>query len=350
MPQPGAKHRHPAAGQITLYPVSHNPYGITLGSDGAIWAVEGYSQPVSATNYIAQVTTSGVVTEYPLGFGGAYDGATGSDGNIWITSIGGVGTPLGRITTSGDFTDHGMESPYIAFYDETLGPDGAIWIGDGFQVVRADTNGIMTTYLIPPNVFPGCRPIAVGPDGAFWIACVAYPYGTDSILRMTTGGSFTDYPIPTQNAHPFGIAAGPDGAMWFTEIFADKIGRIDTYGNFTEYQLTAGSQPWGIAAGPDGNLWFAENGRDTIGQITTGGTITEWKVPNDCNGSRGCNPIRITAGSDGAMWFTDGNPGYQGGYVGRITTGPSSRNRRTREQHKDKGLLQGLLPPNRLQP
>jgi virginiamycin B lyase len=167
---------------------------------------------------------------------------------------------------------------------------------------------------------------------------------------MTTGGSFTDYPVPTQNAWPQGITAGPDGAMWFTEVHGDKIGRIDMNGTITEYPLASGSHPWGIAAGPDGNLWFAENGRDTIGQITTGGTITEWKIPNDCNPSYGCNPIRITAGPDGAMWFTDGNPNYQGGYVGRITTGPSSKDRRAHEPAKHKGLTQGLRPPNRFQP
>src|SRR5579863_9635202 len=35
---------------------------------------------------------------------------------------------------------------------------------------------------------------------------------------------------PTGNASPQRIAAGPDGAMWFTESNSNKIGRITTRG------------------------------------------------------------------------------------------------------------------------
>ena len=29
----------------------------------------------------------------------------------------------------------------------------------------------------------------------------------------------TEYPVPTLNGHPYSIAAGPDGALWFTEAW-----------------------------------------------------------------------------------------------------------------------------------
>src|SRR5436309_1017470 len=89
----------------------------------------------------------------------------------------------------------------------------------------------------------------------------------------------TETPIPTSFSRPQSIAAGPDGALWFTEFGGDKIGRITTAGAITEFQLTAGSQPDGIAAGPDGALWFTEFGTDRIGRITTGGAITETATP-----------------------------------------------------------------------
>jgi streptogramin lyase len=66
-----------------------------------------------------------------------------------------------------------------------------------------------------------------------------------------------------------GIAAGPDSAMWFTEV-GGPIGRFTAAGVVTEYStgLTAGSNPGGISAGPDGAMWFAD-GEGRIGRITT---------------------------------------------------------------------------------
>jgi virginiamycin B lyase len=42
---------------------------------------------------------------------------------------------------------------------------------------------------------------------------------------MTTTGSFSTYSIPS-NGESFGITAGPDGAIWFTEFDTNQIGRI----------------------------------------------------------------------------------------------------------------------------
>jgi serine/threonine protein kinase len=69
----------------------------------------------------------------------------------------------------------------------------------------------------------------------------------------------------------FGITAGPDGNLWFTENSANKIGRISTSGTITEFPVpTAGSGPNEIAAGCDGNLWFIDNTVNQIGRTTFG--------------------------------------------------------------------------------
>src|SRR5439155_597612 len=84
-----------------------------------------------------------------------------------------------------------------------------------------------------------------------------------------------EFQIPTPFSFPDGITAGPDGNLWFTEGFADKIGRITTAGEITEFPLTALSFPYGITAGPDGNLWFTEEKADKVGRITPAGEVTE---------------------------------------------------------------------------
>ena len=59
----------------------------------------------------------------------------------------------------------------------------------------------------------------------------------------------------------YGITAGPDGNLWFTELSANKVGKITPAGDITEFGagISANAGPYEITAGPDGNLWFAEN-------------------------------------------------------------------------------------------
>jgi virginiamycin B lyase len=66
--------------------------------------------------------------------------------------------------------------------------------------------------------------------------------------------------LPDGTSGPYGIATGPDGAVWFTEMHGIRIGRITTEGEVSAYPLpTADAGPTIIAAGPDGGLWFTEH-------------------------------------------------------------------------------------------
>jgi streptogramin lyase len=131
--------------------------------------------------------------------------------------------------------------------------------------------------------------------------------------HAATAQAITEYPTPSASSRPNTIASGPDGALWFTEYFADQIGRIGTDGTVTEFGgLSAASLPYGIVAGPDGALWFTENAGNAIGRITTSGTVSEFAVPTTTSGL-----TTITAGPDGALWFIE----TIGNNIGRITTG-----------------------------
>jgi len=149
--------------------------------------------------------------------------------------------------------------------------------------------------------------VTTGPDGALWFT----EFSANKIGRITTAGVVTEFALPVANRGPLGITAGPDGALWFTEWNGDKIGRITTAGVVTEFALpTAGSSP-GITAGPDGALWFTEFSAKKIGRITTAGVVTEFALSTSSH-----SPHGITAGPDGALWFTEWN----GDKIGRITT------------------------------
>ncbi len=173
--------------------------------------------------------------------------------------------------------------------------------GDPLGQVKEFTAG-----LTPDN---GPNRIAAGPDGALWFTELV----GDQLGRITTSGALSEYSLPTKDAQPQGIAAGPDGAVWFTELAGNKIGRIATDGTFTEYPLAAPAAPAFITAGPDGALWFTESAAaaNKIGRITVKGAITEFPVP-----TANSEPFGITVGPDGALWFTE----RMAKQVGRITT------------------------------
>jgi virginiamycin B lyase len=79
------------------------------------------------------------------------------------------------------------------------------------------------------------------------------------------------------------------------------------------HQFPVSSSPWGITAGPDGNLWFTEHSGNKIGRITPAGVITEFPIP-----TRRSGPFGITAGPDGNLWFTETNGNKIGAFDPRI--------------------------------
>src|SRR5258708_37196367 len=78
---------------------------------------------------------------------------------------------------------------------------------------------------------------------------LGWPVGADAQIAK----EFAIATTPT--SFPWGITSGPDGALWFTERFADKIGRITTAGAVTEFPIpTSPGGPALIVSGPSGKL------------------------------------------------------------------------------------------------
>ena len=68
----------------------------------------------------------------------------------------------------------------------------------------------------PPTKSTIYRGITAGPDGNVWVT--DWQHG--GLVRVTTGGVATEFPIPIPNARPSGITVGPDGDIWYTQIQA----------------------------------------------------------------------------------------------------------------------------------
>jgi streptogramin lyase len=100
------------------------------------------------------------------------------------------------------------------------------------------------------------------------------------------------------NTAPESITAGPDGNLWFTEVFGNRIGRMTPAGELTEFSILAGTYPRGITTGPDGALWFTLSA--AVGRVTTDGQMSVYQVGNDPSLPLG----DIAVGPDGNLWFT----------------------------------------------
>jgi len=56
--------------------------------------------------------------------------------------------------------------------------------------------------------------------------------------------------FPLFNVGPEGIAASPDGSMWFTQTTKGNIASINKAGVITEAKTVKGSEPFGITVAP----------------------------------------------------------------------------------------------------
>ena len=117
------------------------------------------------------------------------------------------------------------------------------------------------------------------------------PIGRITHVRLRRG-----VPVPTADSEPWGIAAGPDGYLYFIEYKGGRIARINTDGVITELGTPISTSfPQFIALGPDGAMWFTENGANRLGRIAR---------PTDGSPSSTCrstipHPTGIAGRSDG---------------------------------------------------
>ena len=199
----------------------------------------------------------------------------GPDGNLWFTIRGdakafGAGEPdrLGRMTPDGEY--QAFDVPTLDDWNQAFG-----FVVSG-QYYASGLSG--------------------GADGNLWVALTK----TNRIGKVDIStGAVTEYQVPTEDARPLRICAGPDNALWFTEYRGNKIGRIRTNGSISEFPLPTGfERPIDIALGPDGRLWFTAEGSRNVGAITTTGAISE-VASGFFRGIGGIAPS-----FDGAMWAT----------------------------------------------
>src|SRR5450631_614060 len=141
-------------------------------------------------------------------------------------------------------------------------------------------------------------------------AIIAIGWATGAVAQ-----TITEFPLPIDNAgfvlggNANVIAAGSDGNLWFTMsgegidgINEALIGRITPGGAITEsspVDPNTNTILSGIAAGPDGNIWFTD-APDTIARLNpTTGVITKFPQGLIIDPFANMENTFIAAGPDG---------------------------------------------------
>ncbi len=271
------------AGQITVYSSgltpNSSPEGITAGPDGNLWFVETAAGKIGRIN-----PSTGQITEFTQGLSSGaepVDITSGPDGNLWFTEfgtdkIGKINPSTGAITEYSSGISAGAQPS-----DITVGPDGNLWFTEQGRAAIGrinPTTGVVTQYSqgITANSLP--TGIAAGSDGNIWFT--EHNDHKIGMLNPTTG-AVTEYPISVTGPSGYtlvDITTGSDGNLWLTAPVANGGAIVSfnpTTHAVTAYDTTPDAAPYGIAYGPDGNIWFTELTYTFVsgGQTEGGGAV-----------------------------------------------------------------------------
>src|SRR5204862_3752195 len=136
-------------------------------------------------------------------------------------------------------------------------------------------------------------------------------YGIAPGARVKVEGRISEWKVPTpQFARD--PAPGPDGNIYITVRFGNKIARFDTRAKtFTEWDLPQGARPHGLLVDRAGRVWYTGNGNGTIGELDPKtGKVVEHKAPS------GGDPHTLVIDEREVIWFTV----QSGNRIGRLDT------------------------------
>lgn len=196
----------------------------------------------------------------------------------------------------------------------------AIVRGAGAFVVEAEGGPFITPFPVPGSPYQ----VAVEAPDRVWATLPA----ENAIVRLTLtspgGYDVASFALPIADSQPYDIAFAA-GKVWVTERGGNRIGCFDPdTSGWTEYPVpTANSEPTGIAVvvGDPVEVWFAERAGNKLGRLLVSGagsaTIDEYELP-----VANSYPESVSALASEPVWFSA--PGVSSIYRFRVSYWPWS--------------------------
>jgi virginiamycin B lyase len=197
-------------------------------------------------------------------------------------------------------------------HDVAPAADGGVW----YTAQAAGLLGWLDpktgqTRTIPLGAGSAPHGVIVGPDGAAWVT----DGGLNAILRVDPATrEVTRFALPPDrpNANLNTATFDRDGTLWFTGQ-RGVFGRLDPKsGTMAVFDAPRGAGPYGIAACPDGNVYFASLAGSYVGRIVreTGSAVV-LTPPTAGQGAR-----RVWCDSKSRVWVSEWNAGQLARYDG----------------------------------
>lgn len=191
----------------------------------------------------------------------------------------------------------------------------------GLAVTSAqEARGAFREYSLPQNNSGLMRP-AIDARGRVWFGEMNRNYLASFDPKS---GKFWQETPPNGKSGIMGIIVAPDDTIWFAEQYADYIGHyFPATDQYRVFQLSPISVPdpsdpnktQSLPRAPNnlvldqkGYLWFSEINANEIGRLnTTDGTIRRYPLPlppGTPKGQQALNPYGITVDPQGIIWFS----------------------------------------------
>lgn len=247
---------------------------------GIVWFTERVGNKIGRLD-----PSTGTIDEFPVPT--ADSAPTGIDvapnGQVWFTERDGNNLARLVVTSTVDYRvdEFALPRPFGQLQDVEVEHDNSIWLTapgvDSLYNFRPSKWPGTAFYRIPA---PGSTPWGVVVDSDGWPWITAYNFNRIGRYRPQTVADWTWYSLRTSNSGPTGIAFDTaDGLnrIWFVEKNSGRVGRLDTIplqgtqSGLWEWPLPSpDSQPEGIAVDSAGHAWIAETGANKI---------AEWRSP-----------------------------------------------------------------------
>ncbi|MFN3761602.1 MAG: flippase activity-associated protein Agl23 [Anaerolineae bacterium] len=174
-----------------------------------------------------------------------------------------------------------------------------------------------------PGQFLKPRGIAVAPDGSVYVA----DSGNHRIQKFTAegvwvtawgsfGGCPEQTPPPGTFCEPWGVAVGPDGAVYVADLWAHRVQKFSPDGAFiaqwgfssnfgADLRPGAFYGPRGVAVAPDGTVYVTDTGNKRVQVFTADGVyLRMWGGAGSSPGQLN-EPVGIALGPDGNLIVAD---------------------------------------------
>jgi streptogramin lyase len=287
IPKVGRLDRGGSLHEFVLPPVSFGA-NMIYGSDGNLWMVGITALGSSVAGNIIKMTPAGPSTFYELPGNWVPEGLTGGpDGTLWFTAWEGANpdgaVAIGQVTTAGTITIFPLPERATGPATITSGPQHSLWFTESpvGRIGRVALDGKVLEYHLPRK---GTLPaqIAAGPDGNLWFT----ENFSNRAARITPMGQITEFILPVSGKYE-AMVSGPDGNLWIAvnrsgaapNSASGAIVRMTTSGTATVFPIPSGAGVTGLIARRDGTLSFTERwvtgGPTYLGRITTAGQISE---------------------------------------------------------------------------